>query len=328
METATTTCSFAPVFPYNPDHHRKQPQLSQSPDGFPQLRDQWIAEFETFASADSQVKLFGQIFRPQKWQGENAHKAIFILHGQGEHGGRYIHWPFYVGDTVSSVYALDHRGHGRSKGNRGHVDNFDLYAADAALAINRFYEYLLEKFGKAELHLFGHSMGGQIALRTLLQHQDLPISSVTLSSPMFDLAFPVPKVKEMAGRVLRKLLPKFPMQSSPLGDLISTDPGVCAHYKKDPLNHGMISPSFFFSYLEAKEDTLSRAGELDMPILMQVGMDDRIILPRSIVQFYDKLSVEDRQLIRYDHFYHELYNEPERERVFVDLCQWLHKHSQ
>ncbi|MFW7379144.1 MAG: lysophospholipase [Oligoflexus sp.] len=328
METTISSCSFAPVFPYNPEKKRKQPQLSQSPEGFPQLRDQWLAEFETFTSADQKLQLFGQIFRPQKWRGDNAHKALFVLHGQGEHGGRYVHWPFYVGESVSAVYALDHRGHGQSKGARGHVDQFDLYAADAALAINRFYEYLLEKFGKAEIHLFGHSMGGQVALRTILQHQDVPVSSLTLSSPMFDLAFPVPKVKEIAGRVLRKVLPNLPMQSNALGDLISSDPRVCRHYKNDHLNHGMISPAFFFSYLEAKEETIKRAAEIDVPLLVQVGMDDRIIQPRSIVKFYESLKNEERQLIRYDHLYHEIYNEPERERVFSDLCQWIQRYSQ
>jgi alpha-beta hydrolase superfamily lysophospholipase len=328
METTITPCSFAPVFPYNPEKKRKQPQLPQSPEGFPQLKEGWLAEFETFRSADGQEDLFGQLFRPQRWKGETAHRAIVVLHGQGEHCGRYVHWPFYVGNLVSSVYSYDHRGHGRSSGNRGHVDSFDLYADDAALAINRYYEYLLEKFGQGEIHLVGHSMGGQIALRCLLNHSDLPVQSVTLSSPMFHLAFDVPRVKEMAGRFLRRVAPTLKMPGEPLDELISSDPRVCLHYKNDPLNHGFVSPAFYFSSMEAKDDTLRRASKLNIPMLVQVGMEDRIINPESIIEFYENLTQKDRKLLRYPDLYHEVYNEPEREKVFTELCSWIDQHSE
>ncbi len=326
MSEVITPCSFAPVFPYSPHKPHKMPQTPRSPEGFPELPQDWLNDFELFSSSDNKIQLFAQLFRQKKWSGENAHRALVVLHGQGEHGGRYVHLPYYLKDTFSSIYCLDHRGHGLSKGKRGHVEKFDLYADDADLAINRFYEYLLERFGKAEIHVLGHSMGGQILARTLLLHSDTPITSATLSSPMFDLAFPVPKIKEIAGQVIYRILPNLTIPSEPLAELVSSDPYVCRHYKEDQLNHGLISSAFYYSYLEAKEDTLARAREIKKPVLVQIADGDRIINPQSIAKFCDNLDPKTSKTIHYPDFYHELYNEPKKTKVIDDLKSWVQLH--
>ena len=324
----STPCSFVPMFPYNPEHRHKQPQVPQSPEGFPPLEHDWIAEFETFPSHESRFRLFGQLLRKTKWKDSKAHRALVILHGQGEHSGRYIHWPHYLHHEVSAIYTIDHRGHGRSRGQRGHVDFFDQYAHDANLAINRFYEYLLEKFGQAELHLLGHSMGGLVALRTVLNHKDLPIHSLTVSAPMLRLKLEVPKTKELAGKVLYRVAPRFKIKGEDLTETICSDPRVCQHYRNDELNHGMVSSSFYYGYLEAMEDSLARAAEIEVPTLVQVPMADKIINPDSVIGFFNLLKGKQHKLITYPGLYHEIYNEPERERVFADLAAWLHSHRE
>ncbi len=327
-ENLSSACSFVPLFPHNPEHKHKQPQIPQSPEGFPPLEHDWMAEFETFPSYEGRFQLYSQLLRKAKWKGPNAHRALVVLHGQGEHCGRYMHWPHYLHASIDSIYLLDHRGHGRSRGQRGHVDYFDQYAKDANLAISRFYEYLLEKFGKAELHLLGHSMGGLIALRTVLNHEDLPLQSLTLSAPMIRLNLEVPKSKELAGKVLYRVAPRMAIKGEDLADFISSDPRVCQHYRNDPLNHGLVSSSFYYSYLEAKDDTLRRAATIQVPTLVQAPTADKIIDPASIVDLYKKLKGKQHKLIEYEGLFHELYNEPEREKVFSDLSSWLRKHRE
>lgn len=299
---------------------------SKPPLGFPSLPDDWLIETDSFLSADNKTHLSAHIFRPKNWQGEQSHRAMVILHGQGEHGGRYTHFPHFLSDTIHSFYALDHKGHGQSSGRRGHVNHFDHYADDACIAIRRYYDFLMEKFGKSEIHLLGHSMGGQIAIRAMLKDRNLPIKSVCLSSPMFDLNFTIPKFKEVLGKLLLKVAPSLSLPGEPLADLVSSDPNVCEHYKNDSLNHGVASPSFYFSSLEAKKDSLNRADEIDYPCLILVAGNDRIIDPQSITSFFEKMS-DQCDLKTYNDMYHEVFNEPDKEQVFSDLKEWVKKNA-
>lgn len=326
MREVITPCTFAPTFPFDPANKKKKPQTPRSPEGFPELPDDWLSEFEYFKASDGKTQLCGRLFRPKDWVGDNAHKALFILHGQGEHSGRYVHVPHYVRNQVSSVYAIDHRGHGLSKGGRGHIDDFDQYADDVELCINRYYEYLLERFGKAEIHVLAHSMGGQIMARAMIKYKDLPIKSVSLSAPMFDLAFEVPKIKVMASKIILKLAPALSIPSEPLSDLVSRDSKVCAHYKADALNHGFASSAFYYSYLDRKDDSYKNAKDIKYPTMVQVAGSDKIINPKSIETFADRLEGQHKKMV-YRDMYHEIYNEPDREQAFKDLLTWIGKHS-
>lgn len=321
-----TPCSFAPVFPFDPKMSHKQPQVPQSPFGFPGLPPGWMVEFERFSSSDGKQELFGQLFRPEHWVGKDQHRVLFVLHGQGEHGGRYVHFPHFLKDHVGAIYALDHRGHGQSEGRRGHIDHFDVYAADVEFAINRVYEYLLERFGAAEIHLMGHSMGGQIAARTLIRYPDLPIRSACICAPMFDLAFPISPVKEAFGKLAYKVAPWLSLPGESLSQIVSSDPHVCDHYESDPYNHNFASPGFYFSYLEVIDDTMERASKITHPVMVQVAGQDKIIDPSSIISFYESLP-KGSKLCEYPEMYHEVYNEPEKELAFKDLIDWINQHK-
>lgn len=330
METtaSASSCHFVPVFPFRPDLPQKQPQMPQPPSGFPGFPANWLAEFETFASADGRATLFAQLFRPAQPSSDLAHRALFVLHGQGEHSGRYIHWPHYLHGVVGSIYAPDHRGHGRSSGWRGHIPDFDMYAHDAAQSLRRYDAYLRATVGRSEIHLVGHSMGGLIALRTLLLHPDLPVHSLTLSAPMLQLAFQLPVAKELAGKIFHKILPSVPLPTEPLADLVSRDPAVTAHYKADPLNHGFASTAFYYSYLAAKADTLQRSAELKLPLQMMLPLQDKIIAPEPTERFFESLKMETRRLVKYPELFHEIFNEPEKDQVFADLRKWLEERRQ
>lgn len=327
MDATTLTCHFAPVFPYRPELKRKQPQVPQCPRGFPAKEDGWIVEFESFDSVDRKVQIFSHLFRPEKVKPELAHRALVILHGQGEHSGRYIHWPHYLKDEIGSIYLIDHRGHGQSTGIRGHADHFDCYVDDAAAAVRRYHHYLMGKYGKAEIHLVGHSMGGLIALRAALRY-NLPIRSIVASAPMIELGFPVPRAKEFVANLLNKVVPYLPLPSQPLADLVSRDPAVVEHYKADRLNHSFVSPGFYFSYLAVKKDTIRRAKEFRVPVLFLLPMADQVINPEGTEELYRAVEAPEKKIIRYPGLYHEAFNEPEKDKVFADLKAWLEAHHE
>ncbi|MBC7660006.1 MAG: lysophospholipase [Chitinophagaceae bacterium] len=323
MESSALTCHFAPVFSAANKH--KSPQAPTQPEGFPALPTDWVVEFETIPRGITH--LFAHLFRSNSPAEPNAHKAIIALHGQGEHSGRYMHLPHSFRDIVGSIYAFDHRGHGQSSGNRGHIDHFDEYAEDAAFAIGRYTQYLKNRYGKAEIHLVAHSMGGLIALRMLQLHPDLELASVTVTSPMIDLAFKVPKIKDFAARFLNKIMPSLSIPGEPLGDLVSRDPAVVTHYKTDPLNHGLASPAFYLSYLDTKKLLWAHVKDFKHPMLFLVPTDDKIIDPGATLTFFDEMVAPEKKKIVYKGLYHEVMNEPEKEDVMKAIHAWIVQHS-
>jgi len=322
MDTSTLTCHFAPVF--SKANRHKKPQSPTQPEGFPELPADWVVEFETIPLPS--MHLFAHLYRSTT--SPNPHKAVVVLHGQGEHGGRYLHLPHYLKNTVGSIYAIDHKGHGQSSGNRGHIDDFDDYAHDAALAIKRYTQYLKNRHGKAEVHLLAHSMGGLIALRAIQLYQDLSLASVTVTSPMVELAFKVPKVKLIAAKVLYKTLPALSLPTEPLGELVSRDPAVVKHYKEDPLNHGLASSAFFISYLKARDRLIAGAKSFKHPILFLLPTADKIIAHKPSLDFYEKVAAPEKKLKIYQGLYHEVLNEPEKDGVMAEVESWIRAHSE
>ena len=108
----------------------------------------WETESESFATQDQRLNLFAVTHHKKDWKSP---RALIIFHGLGEHGGRYLHTPHYLHETLEAIRCVDQRGHGRAEGLRGHVENFDQFADDAAVAIRRFHDQIHAKFGKAEL---------------------------------------------------------------------------------------------------------------------------------------------------------------------------------
>ena len=321
MDASTLECHFAPVF--SAKTIGRKPQFPTQAKGFPKLPHNWVVEFEKIPLPNGH--LFAHLFRGPKV--ELQHKALIVLHGQGEHSGRYLHLPHYLGDAFGSFYALDHQGHGQSSGNRGHVDHFDNYADDAAMAIKRYTNYLKKLYGKAEVHLLGHSMGGIIGLRLLQLYPDLELASATISAPMIELAFKVPKIKHLAALLMNKVLPSLPISGEALGDLVSRDPEVVTHYKSDRYNHGLASAAFYLSYLATRDTLRAKARDFRHPILFLVPGDDLIIAAKATMAFFETVFAPEKKLITYPGFYHEAMNEPGKDQVFKDIKEWVLAHS-
>lgn len=291
------------------------------PRGFPALPQGWTSEWETFTSADRRAQLFGVLHRPaENW---NSPKALIVSHGLHEHGGRYLHFPHYLKESVQAVYCIDHRGHGRSEGLRGHIDHFEQFSDDLMLAIRRLDEQLQKRFGRSEIHVLGHSMGGLIALRSLFAVSNLPVRSLILSSPLLGIRTEVPMVKKLASVVLSRVWGSLQLDSGLDVAGLSHDPEVIQAYVSDRLVSKKITPRMFQEMVRAMHETADREAGLAYPILMLLPSDDPITDSSAAMKFFRNLKHRDKQMKSYPGFFHESFNEIGKERVFDELKSWL-----
>jgi alpha-beta hydrolase superfamily lysophospholipase len=248
----------------------------------------------------------------------DASAAVIVAHGYGEHGGRYGNLVDRLVPLGFAVYALDHRGHGRSEGPRGHVDRFAEYVADLhALRVR-----VEEEHRRKPLFLIGHSMGGLIAAHYLWTHSS-GLAGAVLSSPALGLVKEPPRLLRWLGRVLSWIAPRTSFQSDVDPTLLSRDPSVGLAYASDPLVHRRVTARFFTELKRAMRDALERAGEIRMPILVLQAGDDRVVDAALAERFVAAVGGEAKAFRLYPALFHEIFNEIEKDRVFADLQRWL-----
>ena len=298
----------------------------RQPAGFPGLPEGWSTEFEFFPSSDGQVNLFAATHKKK-----TGHRALVILHGFGEHGGRYLHVPHFVQKDIDVVYCFDHRGHGRSEGQRGHVDRFDLFAEDALLAIKRLDAKLKKEFGKSEIHVLGHSMGSLILFRSAFLHASalskIPVLSMTASAPFLAVKVAVSPVKKLAAYALANVWGNLSISSPFDPALLSHDKNVCNAYASDRLVHAIMTPKMYTQVQWAMSDTMKRHTGVKQPLQVLIPLSDGVVDEDLSVKFYEELKLKDKLMKTYPGFFHEPMNEVGKEQVFADICSWFQKWS-
>jgi alpha-beta hydrolase superfamily lysophospholipase len=266
---------------------------------------------ETFAGTDG-VDIFYRRCQPP-----DERARLVIAHGLGEHSGRYRNVSERLLPKGIGVWALDHRGHGRSGGPRGHVRVFDEYLEDLGTLID-----LCKADAPAgrRCFLLGHSMGGLIALAFVLRSPEV-IDGVIASSPGLGLTQRIPAIKGVLGRIMSSVWPSLSLGNELDPSLISRDEDTVRAYQNDPLVHDRVTARWLTEFLSAMESTNRMASEIEIPILMQVAGDDRLVNPESSKAFFEKIAAEDKTLHVYEGLYHEVYNEREddRAKVLADL---------
>lgn len=250
-------------------------------------------------------------------------KALVVLtHGLGEHGGRYAHVARHLADNGYTSWVLDLRGHGLSGGRRGHVMSFDQYAADVAIHV----EEARKAVPGVPWFLLGHSMGALVVTHYCQTHTSALPKGLALSSPLFQVALEVPKLKAMAGRGLSRLWPTLSMPSGLDASLVSRDPAVVAAYTGDPLVHDKVSARWFTSLEEAMPRVLAHAPQMKLPVLLMAAGADGLVSVQGAHRFFDALGSADKKKIIYEDWYHEIFNEPQREQPLGELTVWLDAH--
>ena len=253
----------------------------------------------------------------QAWLPAGPPSAIVaIAHGGAEHSGRYAWTAEQLNARGYAVYAIDHRGHGRSGGPRAYVDRIDNAVTD----LHTLTDLARARHPGLPLVLLGHSMGGLISLSYALRYQS-ELSGLVLSAPLAVLeANPVARA---AVRGLSAVAPRLPIYKID-GTTVSRDPEVVRAYDEDPLNHRGMLPARTVGEIAATVATFAdRLPELTLPILTVYGSGDRLVDNAGSKLVDDRSSSADSTLIAYDGLYHEVLNEPERDRVIADVTSWI-----
>lgn len=255
----------------------------------------------------------------QAWQPDSAPRAVLaVVHGYGEHSGRYLNPSNYFVPRGYALYAYDLRGHGQSAGQRGHINRFDEYLADTGA----FLRLVREREPGRKVFLLGHSVGGPIVAAYAEDHPgELP--GLIMSSAFFQFKMKVPGWKVALGRAMSSFNPAMTMKNDLPVRFLSHDPAVVAAYDTDPLNHHVATARWFTEILAAQTRTLERASELKTPVLVLYAGDDLICDPHGSATFFERVPLADKAQRRYDGYYHEIFNEVNKEVVFQDLEAWL-----
>jgi len=254
------------------------------------------------------------------WQAhavQGAPAAVVVVHGYGEHAGRYLELVRRLGEAGLSCYLADLRGHGLSDGARGHVARFADYLADLQPLV------AMARAASERVFLLGHSMGGLVVLRLLLE--DAGFDGAVVSAPYLRLGFEPPAWKLALGRVLSRLAPRLPMPSGLRPEMLTRDPERLARVKADPLWFPTTTAGWYFEALAVQREVLARAPEIRLPVLFLLPTADPVVDPRTTKEFFDRLGAEDRRLLRYEGALHEVFNEiPEvREAALSAVRDWI-----
>ncbi|MCX7055972.1 MAG: lysophospholipase [Proteobacteria bacterium] len=260
----------------------------------------------------------GEIY-VQSWLPEQAPRGVVVLvHGLAEHCGRYGELVERLTGRGLAVYAMDHRGHGRSPGPRAMIGRFRWLVEDVQTRL----EVARGAHPGLPLFLLGHSMGGAIALETALS-QPVSLAGLVLSAPALGADPAVPALQVAIARLLSRVAPSIGVLRLP-ADAISRDPLVVGDYERDPLVYrGSIPARTAVELLQAMRGFTARAAALRVPTLVLHGTADRLVPIAQAESVWRTFGSADFSVQRYEGLYHEVFNEPERARVQADLQAWL-----
>ncbi|MGW4352904.1 alpha/beta hydrolase [Nocardia sp. NPDC004582] len=262
----------------------------------------------------------GRVFW-QAWLPDSEPRAVaVIVHGYAEHSGRYAHVAQRLAESGFAVYALDHTGHGKSEGARANIGSLDTAADNVRtmLATATGRHPGLPKF------VIGHSMGGLTTAYFATRDQP-EVDGLVLSGPAIDIEAGN-AVQRLVAPLVARYLPNVPVVKLD-SKLVSRDPEVVRAYDADPLvHHGGVPARTAGEMLRAGEYVKSHLDRLTAPLLVQHGSADGLASPTGTDRVERDAASKDKTIIRYDGLYHEIYNEPEQDKVLTDLVNWLEAH--
>ena len=244
----------------------------------------------------------------------SARMGLLVVHGIGEHSGRYQELARYAQDRGALVRAFDLSGHGASSGRRAFVRRFSDYLAEVREELTA----LQQEAGQVPIHVYGHSMGGLVALCYALASDTPQPSRLVLSAPA--LGAEAPAWQRLAAPVLGRLAPIIPIPSPVQLDQLSHDPAVGEAYAKDPLVTRSVTARLGHETLRAMEHARRSLTGLKQPTLVIHGGDDTLV-PTRTTEILATVPTVTRTV--YPGMRHELHHERDRERVLEDVLAFL-----
>ena len=247
--------------------------------------------------------------------------VVCLVHGVGEHIGRYQADGEALTGAGYILAGFDQRGFGKSGGQRGHTPNLEAYFDD----IDLFLSQITQRYPNLSCFLYGHSMGGILVLAyTPLRNPK--IIGVIATAPGLKTSIEEQKLKVFMAKLLGNIYPTFTLQSGVDAQMLSRDPQVADLYTNDPLVHTLVTAAWGKAMLRAIDLALKNASSFPLPLLLMQGTKDEIAYPSSSPMFADLAPKDKVTLKMWEGFKHELHTDPEKAEVFKTMIDWMDKH--
>ncbi len=263
------------------------------------------------------LKLYARWWLPEG----DPRASLGIVHGFGEYCDRYTNLVEGLVPDGLALFGFDLRGHGRSPGQRGHINSWEEYRLDAG----HFLEMIEEKQPGKPLFLYGHSMGALVALDYIMRNPGDLAGAIISGAPIKPVGVAKPYLVIIA-KLLSRVWPSFPLDLGLEKAALSRDPLVVKAYEENPLVHGQASARWGTESLETIAWIRANPTRVNLPILMIHGGADRINDPQGTSEFFEGITFPDKQLKIYAGSYHEPHNDLEHVKVVEDMAQWIDKH--
>ena len=257
----------------------------------------------------------------REWPAATTRAVVALVHGLGEHIGRYAHVAAHLNAHGYTLIGYDQRGHGRSGGKRGHTPDYETLLDDVGLLLRE-----AEKRHPARpVFLYGHSLGGNLVLNYTLRRKP-GLRGLIATSPFIRETHPQEGLKLTVGKLMRSIYPALTLPNGLELEAISRDPAVVDRYRNDPLVHNKLSAAMGIGTLEAAQWLDAYNGHLPCPTLLIHGGADRITDPAATAAFAERVQ-GDLTFRPFADLYHETHNEPEQVDVLTTITDWLDAHT-
>jgi len=259
----------------------------------------------------------------QTFLADNAKAVVLIVHGSGEHIGRYQHVAKWLNQHNITVVGGDLPGLGTSTEKRGHIANFNDYLTK----VDEWLANIQETWNNLPIFILGHSLGGLIVLRYLEGLGDSSqLTGAIVTSPAIEIRVKIPKWQLATAKVLTRIWPTLRLKSGVQAIHVSRDPIIVEKYRKDPLNYGKVSLSWFIEFQKAMQlvwEESERIKQLNIPLLYLQAGGDLIVNPEAAERLINRINSEEITFQKIPELYHEILNEPEKEIYLELMTDWI-----
>jgi alpha-beta hydrolase superfamily lysophospholipase len=273
-----------------------------------------MSAFETKNASD------GTVLRGQIWAAETPKAVMSLVHGFGEHSGRYAHMAAYLNSKDISVVTLDLRGHGRSDGRRGYCPDYTQLLGDVDALLSKTREL----YPDLPHVIYGHSMGGGIVLNHQLKSGEDGIKAVIASAPFIAPADNISGPQRAIVNLLGKVAPKLTLGNKIDGSKISRLPAEQDAYLSDPLNHGNLGVGLAIGMVEGGEWIADNASNWKKPLFIAHAREDQLTAFSASEAFAAK--AQNATFMPYEDCEHEIHNDCHRDHIYKAMSEFIESH--
>ncbi|WP_156288600.1 alpha/beta hydrolase [Oceanobacillus salinisoli] len=259
------------------------------------------------------------------WFPANPRAVIILIHGAGEHSGRYEYIGECCMDHNITLVAPDLRGFGQSEGHRGHINRFSDYLDDLKVLINT----VSKRYPSIPVFLFGHSLGGLVAIR-YGQTYPQQVKGFILSSPALGLRFPIPSAIKRTLNFISRINPELTIQPFKWAEILRKarhlkpylpEPG--SDIVKDPFHTTQYTPRWLTELIQNGIHATMEASKFQVPLLCLYDKEDPIIHPNSIKQFLDSVTIPEKDHVIFSEGHHHPWHAPHQQQALDSMITWL-----